>query len=157
MPLPGSKVIHPKALQVGIDASLAAMTDRCVIEAYTAPSGWDPDTGTYANVGGWSTVAQPDSVTDADGNIPCRVIPVNLDDQRTTAAEEHISQSRHQARLPLDVNAAFDQRLRVVSVDGDYGDPNLAGKTYRILDHTPRTFATEARVTVRSDEEADVE
>lgn len=159
MPLPSARVIHPKALQVGIDASRAAMTDRCAIEAYTPPSDddWDPATGTYSTPGGWSTVAQPASVVDADGNIPCRIQPVNLDDQRAPVAEQQISQSRHQARLPLDVNAAFDQRLRVVSVDPDHGDPNLAGQTYRVLDHTPRTLATEARVTIRADQEADVE
>lgn len=157
MPLPGSKVIHPDALQVGIDASRAGMTDRCVIEAYAEPSGWDYTTGTYATAGGWSAVAQPDSVTDADGNVPCRIQPVNLSDQQTNVAEAQVSQSRHQARLPLGVNAAFDQRLRVVSVHPKYGDPQLVGRTYRVMDETPRTFATESRVTIRADEGADVE
>lgn len=151
MPRPGTPLIPAGALDAGREVSAGGMYDRCVIERDEPPGAFDPDTGLHDPAGGWTEVAQPDGVNDADGLTPCRIHPVPLNEDRAQVADDAFILSRYYARLPLNVTIRMDDRIRVVSVHAVYGDPRQQDRVYRAVDPTARSFATEARITVKEE------
>lgn len=151
MPRPGTPVFPLGSVAVGRELSVAGMPDRCLIEEEAEPGAFDPETGLHATGRGWTEVEQPPGVADAAG-VPCRIHPVPLNEDRHTLAERDTIVSRYYARLPLGTIVEFDQRIRVVSVDPETGDPKQVGRVYRVLDPTATAYATEARVTVKEEE-----
>lgn len=148
MPRPNTPLIPPGALDVGRDASHAAMVDRCVIERDQPPGTFNPDTGLHDPPGGWTEVAQPADVLD-DGLVPCRIHPVPLNEKQHIVGDEDVVTSRYYGRLPMGSQVALDDRIAVVQTHPTMGDPNQQGLAYRVVDDTPRSLATETRVTLR--------
>lgn len=143
MPRPDTPVIPAGALELSrqVSSSDEAMPYRVTIADPDEQGTFNTGTGNHATVDG--TVHYTD--------LPARIHPVPLnEDQVTTAGEAQIL-SRWYLRLPLGTEVLENQRVTIDGAVSAYADATLVGRVFRVLDHTPRVFATELRTTVREE------
>ncbi|MFZ1361345.1 MAG: DUF6093 family protein [Candidatus Nanopelagicales bacterium] len=94
MPLPGSKVIHPKFTENNEPVAKSAMRGTCVIERYDKNSdGWDPVNGANPNKGKPSTV----------WSGPCRVQRHARSTTVSETGEQLVTETDLLITIPLEV------------------------------------------------------
>lgn len=143
MPRPNTPVIPDGALELArqVSSSDEAMPYEVTIA--------DPDTkGEFDPVEGEHTVI-PGTVHYSD--LPARIHPVPLNERQVTVADEAQILSRYYVRVPLGTTTGENQRVTVTTANSDYADATMVGRVFRVLDHTPRAFATDMRITVQEE------
>lgn len=143
MPRANTPVIPAGALQMARDVSGSdeAMPYRVTIADPDEQGAFDPVTGKHTIIPG----------TEHYTDLPARIHPVPQNDRQAVIADEPQILSRWYVRLPLGTEVLENQRITVTAALSDYADATLVGRTFRVLDHTPSTFANELRVTVREE------
>lgn len=143
MPRPNSPVIPAGALELARDVSSSdeAMPYRVTIADPDEQGPFDPDEGEHTVIPG--TVHYSD--------LPARLHPVPLNEDQVSVADDPQIVSRWYLRLPLTTEVLENQRVTITAATSAYADATLVGRVFRILDHTPRAFATDLRTTVREE------
>jgi hypothetical protein len=143
MPRPNVPTIPPGALELArqVSSSDEAMPYEVTIA--------DPDsTGTFnTGTGVYTTVSGTEHYTE----LGARIHPVPLNERQVTVAGEAQQLSRYYVRLPLGTEVLENQRITVTAARSAYCDATMVGRTLRVLDHTPRVFATELRITCQEE------
>lgn len=119
MPLPGTKVIHPRFSPAHQAVSEAAMTGVCDI---TRPG---TGRGTMAADG---TVTNPATTVAAD--VPCRITAQNGDDRTTVAGEQLVTYRRYDVAIAADLEVQEGDVITVLVAK----DPHLTGRSLRVTD-----------------------
>lgn len=141
MPRPGSHVIHPRVLDAPRRISEAGMTDTCEVRQPDVVGALDPATGEQTTTPGALVYSGA-----------CRVHPVPLNERQVIVGEEVVVLSRYYLRLPAETSGInVDQVVTITAVDADRSTSNLVGRRWRVVDHTPRVFATDLRVTIKEE------
>lgn len=143
MPRPNTPVLPTGVLDLARDVSSSdsAMPYEVTIADPDEQGAFDPDTGEHTIIPG--TVHYT--------GLNARIHPVPQNDRQVVVADEPQILSRWYVRLPLSTEVLENQRITIDSATSAYADATLVGRTFRVLDHTPSTFANELRVTVREE------
>lgn len=143
MPRPNTPVIPDGALELArqVSGSDEAMPYRVTIADPDETGPLDPETNEHTIIPG----------TEHYTDLPARLHPVPLNERQVTIAGEAQILSRWYLRLPLATEVLENQRVTIDSASSAYADATLIGRVFRVLDHTPRVFATDLRVTVQEE------
>lgn len=143
MARPNTPVLPTGVLDLArsVSSSDEAMPYRVTIADPDEQGEFDPETGEHEVIPG--TVHYSD--------LPARLHPVPLNEDQVSVADDPQIVSRWYLRLPLTTEVLENQRVTITAATSAYADTTLIGRVFRVLDHTPRVFATELRVTVREE------
>lgn len=135
----GTPVILPGALDAvrAMSQSPSAMPYTVTVDVPASQGTFDPATGRHTLSGGGTVYAGR-----------ARLYPVPLNEDRMAHADLSEQRSRWYLRLPLGAQVAQRNTVTVTGADPTLADPALVGRTFRVLDHTPRVFGSELRVTL---------
>lgn len=124
MPLPGTRVIHPRWSERHRPTATSAMTSTCVITraastgegAVTAADGtWTPGQRTTIYTG------------------PCRVVPETSNEERIPTQDMQVTRRRYAVMIRWDGDAfQIGDQIQITEA----ADPQLAGKAFRVVDVT---------------------
>ena len=122
---------------VGRLAAEGRMVDACTItRAGTGDTTFDPNTGTYTDAADSTIYTGRCEVQVSDG----------LNAQTTEAGGQVVTDLRVTVKVPMSVEGvAVDD---VVTITASELDPDLVGKTYRVLGTFAKSFATARRLQV---------
>lgn len=125
MPLPGTRVIHPRWSEHHRPTATSAMTAAC--EITRAATTGQP--ATTAADGTWT----PPSARTTVYTGPCRVVPETSDEQRLTTEERQVTRRRYAVMVTWDSGEFhIGDQVKVTEA----ADPQLAGKAFRVVDVT---------------------
>jgi hypothetical protein len=122
MPLPGTRVIHPRWSQHHRPTATGGLTGTCdVTRRGTGKGVMDPDTG---------VVTPPARVTIASG-VPCRVQAVTQTAGDRTVAGDEVTQREYLVSLQWDTAAVeVDDWVTITAAR----DAQLSGRSLRVID-----------------------
>lgn len=118
MPLPGSRVIHPRWSQHHRPTALGTMTATCTVIRVEGEGSSDPD-------GTWHPPLPTDVYTG-----PCRVQGLPVNERLLVVGERQETHRRYQVSLRHDTAPQIDDLVTITASV----DTGLVGKTLRVID-----------------------